>query len=68
MTDHVWSEVRRDEVYSELCRAITRAGVQREALYLSRLSLLLIEALRSRDDALRAIAEAEEGLDIKPDV
>jgi len=56
-----WTETERDQVYTELCRAITAAGAARETLYLARLSLLLIEELKSRDVAIRAIAEAKVG-------
>lgn len=56
-----WTEAARDQVYTELCHAVTAAGEARETLYLARLSLLLIEELKSRDVAIRAIAEARVG-------
>ncbi len=57
-----WTEAERDRVYSELCEAVTRAGPDREALFLSRLCLLLIEQRGSHDLAMQAIADAERGL------
>ncbi len=56
-----WTEAARDQVYTELCRAVTAAGEAHETLYLARLSLLLIEELKSRDVAIRVIAEARLG-------
>jgi hypothetical protein len=54
-----WNEDHRDQVYTELCRALTAAGEAGETLFLSKLCLLLIEELRSRDAALKAITEAQ---------
>jgi len=58
-----WTEAERDQVYTELCRAVTAAGENHETLYLARLSLLLIEELKSRDVAMRVIAEAKLAVD-----
>jgi hypothetical protein len=54
-----WNEDHRDQVYTELCRALTAAGEADETLFLSKLCLLLIEELKSRDAALKAITEAQ---------
>jgi hypothetical protein len=54
-----WTEADRDQVYTALCRAVSAAGAANEPLYLARLSLLLIEQLKSRDAAMRAIADAK---------
>ena len=58
-----WTEDERDQVYTELCRAITQAGPTHETIYLAKLCLLLIEQLKSRDAAMAAIAQAKEGAD-----
>ncbi len=62
LSQEAWSEDARDQVYTELCRAITAAGTAGETLYLARLALLLIERLQSRETALAAIAEATDGM------
>jgi hypothetical protein len=62
MTKSVWSDTDRDKVYTELCEAVTRVGQDKESLYLSRVCLLLVEAVASRETALRILADAENGL------
>ena len=62
MTTSAWSDNDRDKVYTELCEAVTRVGEAKESLYLSRLCLLLVESIASRDTALRIMTEAEAGL------
>ena len=57
-----WTEAERDQVYSQVCEAVTRVGMEQEALFLSRLCLLLIEQLGSRALAMQTIADAERGL------
>ncbi len=66
MTADRWTEAERDHVYSDVCEAITRVGPAQEALFLSRLCLLLIERLGSREAALQTIADAEYGLSERP--
>jgi hypothetical protein len=61
MSGPAWTEEERDQVYTELCRAITEAGPGQETLYLAKLCLLLVEELKSRDAALSAIAQAKDG-------
>lgn len=53
----IWADATRDEVYTELCSALTSAG-DRSELFLSRLCLLLIEELGSPQRARHAIAGA----------
>lgn len=53
----VWNEVARDDIYTALCNAVTQSG-DRSELFLSRLSLLLIEQLGSPERARQAIADA----------
>jgi hypothetical protein len=62
MSRESWTDIERDQVYSELCEAVTRVGTAQEALYLSRLCLLLIEKLGSREQAVQAITDAQQGL------
>jgi hypothetical protein len=63
VTSQCWTEDERDQVYTELCRAITEAGPAHETLYLAKLCLLLVEELKSREAALKAIAQAKDGTD-----
>lgn len=62
MSAESWTETERDLIYSELCESVTRVGPEQEALFLSRLCLLLIEQLGSRELAMQTIADAERGL------
>lgn len=55
-----WTDIARDEIYTELCGALTDAG-ERSELFLSRLCLLLIEELGSPERARRALAQAALG-------
>lgn len=52
-----WTDTARDEIYTEICGALTEAGDKSE-LFLSRLCLLLIEELKSPERARRALAAA----------
>lgn len=52
-----WTDAARDEIYTELCGALTDAGDKSE-LFLSRLCLLLIEELGSPQKARQALAQA----------
>ena len=52
-----WTDATRDEIYTELCSAMTDAGDKSE-LFLSRLCLLLIEELGSPQRARQALASA----------
>jgi len=60
MTERVneqWTDAARDELYTELCGALTDAG-DRSELFLSRLCLLLMEELGSPQRARQAICSA----------
>lgn len=52
-----WTDAARDEIYTEMCGALTEAGDKSE-LFLSRLCLLLIEELKSPQKARQALAAA----------
>lgn len=52
-----WTDAARDELYTELCGALTDAG-ERSELFLSRLCLLLMEELGSPQRARQALAAA----------
>jgi len=52
-----WTDAARDEIYTELCGALSDAG-DRSELFLSRLCLLLIEELGSPQQARQALANA----------
>jgi len=52
-----WTDAARDELYTELCGALTDAG-ERSELFLSRLCLLLMEELESPRKARQAISSA----------
>lgn len=52
-----WTDAARDELYTELCGALTDAGYRSE-LFLSRLCLLLMEELGSPQKARQALAAA----------
>lgn len=53
-----WTDAARDEIYTELCGALSDAG-DRSELFLSRLCLLLIEELGSPQQAQQALANAK---------
>lgn len=55
--DEQWTDAARDELYTELCGALTDAG-DRSELFLSRLCLLLMEELGSPQKARQALAAA----------
>ncbi len=57
MSEQQWTDVTRDEIYTEISGALTEAGDKSE-LFLSRLCLLLIEELGSPQRARQAIANA----------
>ncbi len=52
-----WTDAARDELYTQLCGALTDAG-DRSELFLSRLCLLLMEELGSPQKARQALAAA----------
>ncbi len=52
-----WTDAARDEIYTELCGALSDAG-DRSELFLSRLCLLLIEELGSPQQVRQALANA----------
>ena len=52
-----WTDTTRDEIYTEICGALTNAGDKSE-LFLSRLCLLLVEELKSPQKARQALAAA----------
>lgn len=52
-----WTDAARDEIYTEICGALTDAGDKSE-LFLSRLCLLLVEELKSPQKAREALAAA----------
>lgn len=51
-----------ETVYDALALAIDRLGPEREALFLSKLALLMAHQLQDPDQALALIAEAEKDL------
>jgi len=51
-----------DELYTQTCHAMTRAGEANTELFLSRLVLLLMHEVDEPERIGRAIAEAGEGL------
>ena len=57
MSEQQWTDATRDEIYSEVCSALTDAGDKSE-LFLSRLCLLLIEELGSPQRTRQALANA----------
>ena len=67
MTNSDWTAEARDEIYTQLCAAITESaagGVSsseetRTELFLSRLCLLLIEELADTEAARRALSNAK---------
>ena len=52
-----------DEVYTEACRALTAIGEDKTALFLARLSLVLMREVGSRERVLAAIETAARGID-----
>lgn len=52
----------RDRLYAACARAITEAGAAREALFLARLALLLMEQVGDEARCRQALAEALHAL------
>jgi hypothetical protein len=52
----------RDRLYAALALAIDEAGPEREALFLSRLALVLFESLGDETAASQAVADARREL------
>ena len=52
----------RDRLYQRCAEAISVAGVARESLFLSRLALLLFEAVGDEDACNRALDDALDAL------
>ena len=50
-----------DELYTQCCRAMTGAGVDKTELYLARLVLLLMHEIDEPQRIRRALAAAGEG-------
>ena len=57
-----FDDLQRDEAYRACCLAVSRAGRERESLYLARLVLLLMEESGDLPRCLAAIAAAERDL------
>ena len=57
------SPAELDQVYSTLCRTMTRLGESNAPLFLARLSLLAIERLGDGGTALGLIESAAEDID-----
>jgi hypothetical protein len=53
-----WTQEARERAYTHLCDAITAAGPEREADFLARLCLLLVEELSDPAAFERALAAA----------
>jgi hypothetical protein len=51
-----------DEVYTQVCHAMTRVGEDKTELYLGRLVLLLVHEIDDPERIGRAIAHAGEGM------
>lgn len=66
MTNPTWTDTTRDEIYTQLCEAVTHcAAIEHPPtaetateLYLSRLCLLLLEEIADPVAARRALANA----------
>ncbi|MEO7007587.1 MAG: hypothetical protein ABI156_00430 [Caldimonas sp.] len=51
-----------DDVYTQLCHALTAAGEEKTALVLARLSLLLMQQAASAAAVAQAIDDATDGM------
>lgn len=54
------SESDLDHVYTELCRAMERAGAENRDLFLARFALLAMTSIGERGKVEKLIAEAAE--------
>lgn len=61
---HTFPPDARDRVYTHCARAITEAGTDREALMLSRLALLMFEAVGDEARCHLAIEQALQDLPV----
>jgi len=52
-----------DQVYTELCHAMTRAGDDRTALFLARFALLAMREIDDVESIRRIVTACGEGLD-----
>ena len=67
MTKPLWTAAARDDIYTQLCEAVTQSSAAAgppaadtaTELYLARLCLLLLEAEADPDIARRALADAQ---------